>query len=67
MGGFVVHQEAKWLVFITLMFHPIDSQVGNDIGNIAWPLQLLSVAKKIGIVVIALVNKNIPVVKSCRQ
>ena len=63
MGRLVVHQKTERFVFVALVLHPIDGQIGNDIGDIALALQFFPIAKEIGVVVIALVDEDIPIVK----
>lgn len=66
VGRLVVHQHTEGLVLVTLILHPVDGQVGNDIGDISLTAYLLSVENEVGVVVVALACQNVPIVESCR-
>ena len=61
-----MQQETEGFILVSLMAEPIQRQVRRDVGGIPLDLPLLSIINEGRIVVIALANQDIPVIKACR-
>ena len=66
MRGLVMQQEAEGFILVSLVAEPIQRQVGRDVGGIAFDLPLLAIVYEGRIVVIALADQDVPVIKASR-
>ena len=64
VGRLVVHEQAEGLVGVAPVVHPVDGQVGDDVGHVSRPPQLSAVADEVGVVVVALSDEDVPVVEA---
>ena len=63
----VVHQQTERLVLIAFVLHPVNRHIGNDVRHIARTAYLLTIAEEVRVIVVALSDKDIPVVEACWQ
>ena len=64
MDSLVVNEQAERLLVITLVFHPVDGIIGNDVGYVTVLLNgIILLRNEIRIIVIPLSRHNLPVIK----
>ena len=66
MGGLMLAHQHEWLVRVTLGLEPVQGQVRRDIGGVAGIFRFAVSGYEIGIVIVALAGKDLPVVKARR-
>ena len=62
---FMMKQQTERFFFVAFVFKPVERNVGNDVGYITWSSQVFAITLEVGVVIVALSDKNIPVIKSC--
>ena len=63
----IVHQQTERLVLVTFVLHPVYRHVGNDVSNISRTAHLLTITKEVRVIIVALSDKDVPVVEACWQ
>ena len=64
VGGLVLGHDEERLRFVALL-QPVECEIGNDIGYITLVLHTLAVTNHRRVIVLPLVGKDFPVVKTC--
>ena len=67
MWRLVVHQQTERLILVAFVLHPVYRHVGNDVSNVSRTAYLLTIAKEVRVIVVALSDKDVPIVEACWQ
>ena len=67
MWRLMMQQQAERLLLVAFLRKPVQRKIGGDVRDIPLPPDSISIADKVGIVIVALSDKDVPVVKARRD
>ena len=64
MDSLMMNEQAERFLVITLVFHPVDGIIGNDVGYVTVLLNgIILLRNEVRIILIPLSRHNLPVIK----
>ena len=65
VDSFMVNQQTERFALVTFVLHPIDSVIGNQVGNVPMSVNgVVVLSDKVGVIIVTLSGHNLPIIES---